>query len=149
LANAELFLDQAKASWWTAKARAVARGAHIGPTPIGYQRIPKGERDSGRLLPHPTYGPAMTELFDHAANNGSDGETALARWMTARAPRAGGAPWLPSEIRRWLSNRIYLGEKASAAWAPKRRSPRLPLGKDSDGECLQVVAAIPSRAVGP
>jgi site-specific DNA recombinase len=57
LANAELFLDQAKASWWTAKARAVARGAHIGPTPIGYQRIPKGEERSGCLLPHPVYGP--------------------------------------------------------------------------------------------
>jgi len=32
LSNAELFLDQTKGRWKTAKARAVARGAHIGPT---------------------------------------------------------------------------------------------------------------------
>jgi site-specific DNA recombinase len=109
LANAELFLDQAKASWWTSKARAIARGAHIGPTPIGYERIPKGEPNSGKLLPHPTYGPAITDLFARAAN-GSGGDSALARWMSERAPRAGGAPWQPSEIRRWLSNHVYLGE---------------------------------------
>jgi DNA invertase Pin-like site-specific DNA recombinase len=109
LANAELFLDQAKASWWTAKARAVARGAHIGPTPLGYERIPKGQEGSGRLLPHPTYGPAVMELFERAAN-GSGGDSELARWMSDRAPRAGGAPWQPSEVRRWLSNRVYLGQ---------------------------------------
>lgn len=109
LANAELFLDQAKASWWTAKARAVARGAHIGPTPIGYERIPKGQERSGCLLPHPVYGPAISELFQRAAA-GKYGDTALARWMTERAPRQGGAPWQPSEVRRWLSNRLYVGE---------------------------------------
>jgi DNA invertase Pin-like site-specific DNA recombinase len=109
LANAELFLDQAKASWWTAKARAVARGAHIGPTPIGYTRIPKAQEGSGKLLPHSVYGPAMSELF-HRAANGSGGDSALARWMTERAPRAGGAPWQPSEIRRWLKNKVYLGQ---------------------------------------
>jgi DNA invertase Pin-like site-specific DNA recombinase len=109
LANAELFLDQAKASWWTAKARAVARGAHIGPTPIGYERIAKGEKGSGKLVPHPTYAPAIKELFARAADN-IEGDSALARWMTSRAPRTGGAPWQPSEIRRWLQNRVYLGE---------------------------------------
>jgi hypothetical protein len=30
--------------------------------------------------------------------------------MTQEAPRASGAPWQPSEIRRWLANRVYLGE---------------------------------------
>jgi DNA invertase Pin-like site-specific DNA recombinase len=109
LANAELFLDQLKAGWWTAKAKAVARGAHIGPTPIGYQRIPKGQDRSGCLVKDPTYAPAITELFERASN-GSGGDSALARWMTGRAPRAGGAPWQPSEIRRWLSKRVYLGE---------------------------------------
>jgi DNA invertase Pin-like site-specific DNA recombinase len=109
LANAELFLDQAKASWCTAKARAVARGAHIGPTPIGYERIPKGREKSGCLVPHPTYGPAIMELFDRAAG-GLEGDSELGRWMSERAPRAGGAPWQPSEIRRWLSNKVYLGQ---------------------------------------
>ena len=39
LSNAELFLDQAKTRWKTAKARAIARGAHIGPTPNGYLKV--------------------------------------------------------------------------------------------------------------
>jgi hypothetical protein len=60
-------------------------------------------------VPDPTYGPAITALFQRAAAT-ADGDTALARWMIERAPRAGGAPWQPSEIRRWLSNRVYLGE---------------------------------------
>ena len=109
LANAELFLDQAKASWWTAKSRAVARGAHIGPTPIGYQRIPKGEPRSGCLVPDPIYGSAITKLFARAAGKVMS-DTDLARWMTKMAPRKSGQPWQSSEIRRWLGNRIYLGE---------------------------------------
>lgn len=125
-AMGELFLDQTKAGWWTAKAKAIARGVHIGPTPIGYLKVTPeptkptqispadsaaigGPTESGRLVPHATYGPAMTELFERASN-GSEGDSALARWMSVRATRAGGAPWQPSEVRRWLKNRIYLGE---------------------------------------
>lgn len=109
LANGELFLDQTKAGWRVAKARAVARGAHIGPTPIGYQRVPAKQERAGTLCPHPIYGPAVGELFRRAAT-GQYGDTALARWMTSRAPRATGAPWAPSEVRRWLRSRVYLGE---------------------------------------
>jgi DNA invertase Pin-like site-specific DNA recombinase len=108
LANAELFLDQAKASWWTAKSRAVARGAHIGPTPVGYRRVAKGEQRSGCLVPDPVFGPAITGLFERAAGEISDAE--LSRWMTAAAPRDSGQPWQSSEIRRWLASRVYLGE---------------------------------------
>lgn len=102
LSNAELFLDQAKASWWTAKGRAVARGVHIGPTrsatsvsapsrsyPTGY---------TGRRSPN-----CSTGQRQH-------GDTALARWMTERARRSTGGAWQPSEVRRWLANRVYLGE---------------------------------------
>ena len=126
LANAELFLDQAKASWWTAKSRAIARGAHIGPTPVGYLKVePRPTKDThispadsaaiggptspGVLVPSPIYGDAITELFVRAAS-GRHGDSALANWMTERAPRAGGAQWQSSEIRRWLSSRVYLGE---------------------------------------
>ena len=61
--NAELFLNRIKSGWVVARTRAVARGAHIGPTPIGYQRVPKGEARSGCLVPHSVYGPAITALF--------------------------------------------------------------------------------------
>jgi len=104
LANAELFLDQIKAGWKVSKAKAIARGVHIGPTPIGYRR-----EKSKPLLVDPLYGPAIGELFDRASG-GEHGDTALARWMDERAPVRGGRTFQPSEIRRWLSNRLYLGE---------------------------------------
>lgn len=103
LANAELFLDQAKAGWWMAKSRAVARGAHIGPTPIGYRRC-----ENGVLEPDPVVGPVITELFRLAAGR-TMGDTDLARWFTERVPRESRA-YQPSEIRRWLRTRVYLGE---------------------------------------
>ncbi|HET7590374.1 MAG TPA: recombinase family protein [Solirubrobacterales bacterium] len=126
LNNAELFLDQAKTRWNTAKARAVARGAHIGPTPIGYLKVDPvptkpthispvdsaalgGPTGPGLLVPSPTHGPAMEKLFKRAATR-QYGDSALAHWMTEEAPRHGGAPWNPSEVRRWLRNRVYLGE---------------------------------------
>jgi site-specific DNA recombinase len=104
LNNAELFLNRIKSGWITTKSRANARGVHIGPTPIGYQR-----QKSKPLEPHPTYGPAMSKLFKRASAQ-KYGDSALAAWMTKTAPRESGAPWQPSEIRRWLSNRVYLGE---------------------------------------
>jgi site-specific DNA recombinase len=127
LANAELFLDQAKAQWHTAKVRAIARGAHIGPTPIGYLKVEPeptkpthispvdsaaigGPTGPGVLVPCPTRGPAITKLFKRAAGGASDVE--LARWMAEGAPRESGQPWQSSEIRRWLRNRVYLGEVA-------------------------------------
>lgn len=118
-ANAELFLDQIKAGWQTSKARAVARGVHIGPTPIGYQR-----EKSIPLVPHPIYGPAVTELFKRAAK-GRDGDTALARWMTDRAPPKDRRGWQASEVRRWLSNRLYLGEVRYGALVNSEAHPPL------------------------
>lgn len=126
LSNAELFLDQIKASWETAKGRAITRGAHIGPTPIGYLKVEPiptkpthispvdsaalgGPTAPGLLVPSPVYGPAITQLFERAAR-GAGGDSALARWMHDTAPRQGGAHWNAGEIRRWLRSRIYLGE---------------------------------------
>jgi len=126
LSNAEYFLDQITESWDTAKARAIANGKHIGPTPVGYLKVEPvpskpthispvdaaasgGSTVPGMLVPRPVYGPAITELFVRAAT-GRYGDTALARWMTEAAAREGGAAWNPSEVRRWLRGRVYLGE---------------------------------------
>ena len=103
--NAELFLNQIKRSWSISKTRAVARGVHIGPTPIGYAKSAKSEK----LRVDPELGPVISDLFKLAAT-GSSGPAALARWMTDRAARPGGSPYQGSEVNRWLSSRIYLGE---------------------------------------
>jgi DNA invertase Pin-like site-specific DNA recombinase len=124
--NAELFLDQMRARWESAKGRAIARGAHIGPTPHGYLKVEPvptkpthispvdsaalgGPTAPGLLVPSPTFALPMKELFERGAT-GKYGDTLLANWLTERAPRVGGAPWNSSEVRRWFRNRIYLGE---------------------------------------
>lgn len=126
LANAELFLSRIKKTWKTSKSKAIDRGAHIGPTPVGYLKVDPipskpthispvdsaargGPTAPGVLFPHPEIGPAMTELFARAATR-QHGDTALARWFTSRSPHPSGRVWQPSEIRRWLSSPIYLGE---------------------------------------
>lgn len=97
-ANAELFLDQIKASWQVAKARAIARGVHIGAAPYGYFAV-----KSQPLRVDPVTGPVVSEVFRRAA---TEGPSALARYVESRTGRA----HRPNVIRRWLRNRIYLGE---------------------------------------
>lgn len=142
--NAELFLNRIKSGWAIAKARAVARGAHIGPTPIGYRRIAKGEPKSGCLVPDPTYAPAITGLFARAPAAETDAE--LARWMTKTAPRATGQPWQASEIRRWLANRVYLGEVRYGELV--NESAHAPLTDPESFAAAQRAPGAPRRANG-
>jgi DNA invertase Pin-like site-specific DNA recombinase len=126
LANAELFLDQSKAGWRAAKSRAVARGAPIGPTPFGYLRVKSpatkknqvtpaeaarmtgGEPAVGTVIPDPETGPIVTEVFKRAAAGEPLG--AIADFVNSRYPVEGRRPYAASEMRRWLTNRFYLGE---------------------------------------
>lgn len=126
LANAELFLDQTKAGWRAAKSRAIARGAPIGPTPFGYLRVKSpavkdnqvtpteaarltgGEPAVGTVIPDPVTGPIVTEVFRRAAA----GQTLanIAEWVNSQKAPDGRRPYTGPEVRRWLTNRFYLGE---------------------------------------
>ena len=126
LANAELFLDQSKAGWQTAKARAVARGAPIGPTPFGYLRVKSpatkknqvtpaeaarltgGEPAVGTVIPDPATGPIVTEVFRRAAAGEPLGE--IAKYVNRKYPVEDRRPYSGAELKRWLTNRFYLGE---------------------------------------
>lgn len=99
LAMAELFLDNIKAAWVTAKTRAIDRGAVIGPTPFGYRR-----RDDGTLEPDPRQGPLVTEAYRLAAGRGLP---SAAEHLEVHAP---GRRWNTATVRRLLASRVYLGE---------------------------------------
>lgn len=126
LANAELFLDQSKASWKIAKARAVERGAPIGPTPFGYLRVRAVPTTAshvspvqaaalagqdvpvGTLTPNPTAGTLVTEMFRRSAAGEPVGE--IAGWLEREHPKPSARGWSANDIRRILSRRVYLGE---------------------------------------
>ncbi len=107
LAVATLERDNLVESWKAAKSRAIARGAHIGPTPVGYLRHEGGDL-SGRLHLHPIQGPAVTELFHRRLAGASWSE--LARLLDRSAPRGDGGVWTLTQIKRVISGRVYLGE---------------------------------------
>ena len=98
LAMSEYVLDNIKAGWRDAKARAVERGAHIGPTPYGYQR-----RADGTLEADPDRGPVVTEAFAVAARDG------LPACISFLLEHASARTWTAFTTRRFLSTRTYLG----------------------------------------
>lgn len=99
LAVATLERDNMVAGWKTAKARAVDRGAKIGPTPFGYQRI-----DDGLIAPDPVFGPVVARAFDLAARSGVDAA------LVFLGEHGNGRTWTTTTVRRVLANRSYLGE---------------------------------------
>lgn len=126
LANAELFLDQTKAGWKVAKARAIERGAPVGPTPFGYLRVKSpavkanqisperaaelvGEMPAvGTVIPDPLTSPLVIEAFKRSSAGDSVAE--IAEWLRGRYVPDGRRPYSGGEVRRWLNNRFYLGE---------------------------------------
>jgi site-specific DNA recombinase len=116
---AELQLDQLKSGWKTAKGRAIGRGAHIGPTPFGYRRVPRGVEGSGTLVPDPGAGRAVSKLFRRAASGAGIAE--LTRYMDEISPRPDGGLWTTSSVGHLLANRVYLGE---VSYGKDARNPR-------------------------
>jgi site-specific DNA recombinase len=99
LAMGEYFLETIKAGWVTAKSKAIARGAHIGPTPFGYAR-----NDDGTLTTDPSAGPIVSEAFAICAR---DGLAASIDFLRARAPDR---TWTTFTARRFFRQRVYLGQ---------------------------------------
>lgn len=116
LNNAELQLNTLKAGWRSAKERAIKRGAHIGPTPLGFSRIPKGEKRSGCLVPKREWKPIIKGLFRRAAETG-EGDKLLANWLNERHPRPDERRWTATTVGHVIANRVYLGE---VSYRPRR-----------------------------
>jgi DNA invertase Pin-like site-specific DNA recombinase len=102
LAVATLERDNLVSGWKTAKARAIERGAHIGPTPYGYVK-----RSDGTLEIDPERGPIVSEAFAVAAR---DGVAAAVEFLTQDVPER---TWTNWTTRRFLSTRTYLGRVAN------------------------------------
>lgn len=117
LALARMQWRRYQAAWDVAKTRAIKRGVHIGPTPLGYLR------DNGRLVPDPASAPAVQEAYRLAATQGLRFALAFLRrsrlTRTSNHRRLGPGEheryWDSSDVRRFLSNRVYLGEASYGA----------------------------------
>lgn len=113
LALARMQWRRYQAAWETAKTRAIQRGAHVGPTPLGYVR---GE--DARLVPDPKTAPVVQDGFRIAAAKGLHAATEHFRSSRAtrsfRHPRRGNGTheryWDAQAVKRIVANRVYLGE---------------------------------------
>jgi DNA invertase Pin-like site-specific DNA recombinase len=95
--------DRTRESWAVAQERAITRGVHIGPTPIGYLR-----GGDGRLVPDPATAPAIREVFGLRAEGAS--WSAIARYLSEHAPGPKAGRWAVAPVAKVLQNRVYLGE---------------------------------------
>ena len=92
--------ERITASWATATSNAVARGVPIGNAPFGYVKD-----TDGRFVADPQQGPVVTRVFELAAQG--DHRAALARFQEHDGLSATTSLW---HLRRFLDNRVYLGE---------------------------------------
>lgn len=111
LNNAELQLNMLKGSWKVAKKSAIERGVHIGPTPLAFGRIPKGEPRASCLYPLPEWKPIIRALFKRCALR-KYGSLQVAHYMNEKYPRPDGKSWTATTVKQIVANRVFLGEVA-------------------------------------
>ena len=121
LSWAEWELDRIRAGWRTARARAVARGIHMGGRPpAGYQHD-----EARRLQPHPDHGPIIGAAFTKRAE-GMTLERVAAFLTDAKVPSAySDGPWSVAGLRCVLTNRVYLGELHNGEFVREHAHPPL------------------------
>ncbi|AYF32163.1 hypothetical protein CSH63_32945 [Micromonospora tulbaghiae] len=96
LAIAEMQSDEIGRGWSNTIARRAEKGHHHG-RPLGYLRVNK------RLMPAPTLGPAITELFRRYAAGDPIGE------VTEYLAAIRGKTMHTANVKKLLRNRAYLG----------------------------------------
>jgi DNA invertase Pin-like site-specific DNA recombinase len=102
LALARMQWRRYAAAWERHKSTAAARGAHIGPAPLGYRH---GE--AGRLEPDPETAPHVTKAFELAASDSLN--AAMTYLLETGALSANSRVF---HVRRLLERRTYLGESS-------------------------------------
>jgi len=143
LAMGEYFLDTIKAGWRVAKTRAHERGAKIGPTPLGYRRLP-----DGTLEQEPSEAPVVAEAFERAATGSlaSALEFLEGLELVHQAGKRKDRPrsWTTGTVRRLLANRTYLGE---VRWGdlPVTNEPSLQIVERLVWEAAQHAVDAPRR----
>lgn len=97
LSIAQLQSDQIGDSWSGLISKRAGEGKHHGHRLLGYVKV------SGLHVPHPTYGPMMTEVFARYARD-------VPLWEAAGYVAAvTGKPQRPPHLKRRLRNPAYLG----------------------------------------
>ncbi len=120
LSMAEWELDRVRAGWLDAKARAIARGVHVGPfPPFGYR---KG--DDGRLYPDAATAPLLKQCFRMRAQRATSGQIGgFLEEHRARTSR-GSSTWCNSTVRKMFGSRVYLGEvRCGSAFNARAHEP--------------------------
>jgi DNA invertase Pin-like site-specific DNA recombinase len=106
-------------NWEKAMAQGLAKGAYVGPTPVGYDRVDglkRGEAQAvmpgaknGRLVKN-EHAPAIERAFRIKANGGSWTEVARSLSQAGVPTATGQTKWAISSVASMLRNPIYKGE---------------------------------------
>lgn len=143
LALARMQRRQITEKWDTARRRAVERGVHVASrTPTGYERD-----DSGRLVPHPTDGAVIGEVFTRKASGASWATlTALLDERGVVGPYQA-VQWTQRAVSHIIANRVYLGEARSGEYV--NRAAHDALVDRATWEAAQRTEALPAVRGAP
>jgi DNA invertase Pin-like site-specific DNA recombinase len=117
---AEWELERVRATWATAKARAIDRGVHVSVAPIGYRR-----GGDGRLVPEEPAASLIAEVFRRRAE-GATNASLIALLNSSGLQTGRGSPrFVESSVKGILTNRTYLGEVRSGDFVKTGAHPPL------------------------
>jgi DNA invertase Pin-like site-specific DNA recombinase len=119
----EMEREQSKERWEVSKAKARARGVHIGAARAGYVR-----QADGTLAEHPEHIEAVKQAYALRARGGSWKETANLLTEAGVSTSKGSTRWSRQATRNLIENRAYRGNPIPAwQWdkaQPKAGEPR-------------------------